>query len=579
MLDQRQARASWLDGARNLTSNPDTAAECFERAVTLDPGMADAWLGLHALGRRQDEALDAMAAHEGRFGQDRERSRITLASRFMIGVYVTFRLETHADLLCAIALGHARRGEFDLADAVLERVTGNAAATNFIRGRMAIGQGRRTDAIVYFRRVIGADRFLEAEARLVSAAALAEAGALGPAREHLRWVLRQDFLPAAHAEARFFLGRIARAEGDEASALHEFSLAYAESPNLPGLAEEMARAGTPRITLGTAGDTSLPPAAGSAGEDKPTAGDLSSPEPATAGAPTGPTTLLARSAGPQTAEQVIAELNRQIGQEGVKRQVRMLLAQTRAQLARRQAGLPQGRLTEHFVFTGPPGTGKTTIARTIGRLYHALGVLELGHVVEVDRSRLLGEWLGHTVARTREALDSAMGGVLFIDEAYALQTEGFGHGDAFGREAIETILKRMEDDRDKLVVIAAGYPEPMQRFLDSNPGLRSRFTTTITFAPYSSDELLQIAQLMAEDTGNVLTDDARAELASVLAELDNQGGMADPAFGNARFVRTVIEKAAQQRDLRLFADADSAPDVQAMVEITGEDVRAATNPG
>lgn len=560
MLKTRKAGAAWLRGVQLLDQNAADAAPHFEQAVTLDEAMADAWLGLHAAGQRADQAVAAMAAYEGRFGEERKRHQRRLTSRFQIGPYVTFGLESHLDLWCAVAAGHIERGELDPAASALRRTADDALPAVFLRGWLAFALGEQAEAITRFRQILGRDDFLEASARLMSGIALSESGVMGPAREHLGWVLRQTSVPDARGEAHQFLGLIAQAEQDPETARRHFHEAYALNPNLPGLTEQMAMTpGEARVEL--ARDHADP-----IGEGGPAGAEESVDDQA--GSEDDPER--------ETVEQVLADLDLQIGQEGIKQQVRFLLAQTRAEIARREAGLPAGRVTEHFVFTGPPGTGKTTIARVVARLYKALGILPGGHVVEVDRSGLIGEYHGHTVARTKEKVNEARGGVLFVDEAYALQTEGFSGGDPFGQEAIDTLLKRMEDDRDELVVIAAGYPEPMQRFLDSNPGLRSRFTTVIDFPSYSVEELVRIADVMAAASRNRLTDEARTELEMIFDRIAARGDLDSPTFGNARYVRNLIEKASRQRDLRLFSDADATThEVAVLTELTADDIRAA----
>lgn len=549
MLDRHRARGAWLSGARLVSSDPARAATHFAKAIALDEGMADAWLGLHLTGHEQETAVAAIIAHAPRFGEERRRNMFAMASVFSLGPYVTYRLETHPDLWCAQIAGHLHRRETGPAAAILANLDPAELPVTFLHGWCAFQTGDREAAITHLRAVISnGDPYLETVARLLSGILLSEVGAIEPSRDHLTWVLEQSVLPEVYAETHYWLGLIARVDGDEDTAGWHLHHAYALNPGLEGLdAALQCRPATARLELHR--------------PDHPEA-DVVRAEP--------------QNPATETVEDVLADLEKQIGQEGIKRQVRILLAQTRAQLARRDAGIQQNRMTEHFVFTGPPGTGKTTIARLIGRLYKALGILEGGHLVEVDRSTLIGEYHGHTVARTQGVLDRAIGGVLLIDEAYALQTEGFSGGDPFGQEAIDTLLKRMEDDRDSFVVIAAGYPEPMRRFIDSNPGLKSRFTTTIDFTPYRTHELLQIAELMANDTANQLTGEAHDALQLLLEELETQGTFEEASFGNARFIRNLIEKASRQRDLRIFSDAtDAVPDVQALTEITGDDIRSA----
>src|SRR6188508_1038978 len=232
------------------------------------------------------------------------------------------------------------------------------------------------------------------------------------------------------------------------------------------------------------------------------------------------------------SEQVRAELDSLVGLETVKDQVRALVAFLQVQGQRLERGLPEVATSQHLVFLGNPGTGKTTIARLLAQMYRAMGLLKRGHLVEVDRAGLVGEYVGLTAIKTDRAVRRALDGVLFIDEAYSLAAPEERLD--FGAEAIETLLKRMEDYRHRLVVIVAGYPRLMHRFLDSNPGLRSRFSREITFPDYSTDDLLAITQTLAGEYEYTFDDGAREALRDILA-----GAARGEGFGNARFARTL----------------------------------------
>jgi len=240
------------------------------------------------------------------------------------------------------------------------------------------------------------------------------------------------------------------------------------------------------------------------------------------------------------------ELNSLIGLPSVKAEVKRLMSFLKVQQERRKHGLRESNQTLHFVFTGNPGTGKTTVARIVSKILCGFGLLKTAKVVECDRSKLVAGYLGQTAIKTNEIIDTALDGVLFIDEAYSL-SDAFDR-DIFGQEAINTLLKRMEDDRDRIIVIAAGYPRPMGKFLRSNPGLESRFTRFIRFEDYEVADLCRIFEKFISEAEYTLTPNCRGQ-ASLLFTLAHH--QRDERFGNARFVRNVFEQATSLHSQRL----------------------------
>ena len=243
-------------------------------------------------------------------------------------------------------------------------------------------------------------------------------------------------------------------------------------------------------------------------------------------------------------EDLLNELNELIGLAGVKEEVSSLVNILKINKLRESRGFKVPQVSKHLVFLGNPGTGKTTVARLLSKIYKKLGVIEKGQLVEVDRSGLVAGYVGQTAIKTQEKIDEAMGGVLFIDEAYTLAK---GEND-FGQESIDTLLKAMEDQREDFVVIVAGYSEPMDRFLESNPGLKSRFNKSITFEDYSPNELLDIFELFCKLNDMRLSSDARDYLTQYLSKLSNEKS---ENFANGREMRNLFEKAFTNQANRL----------------------------
>ena len=261
------------------------------------------------------------------------------------------------------------------------------------------------------------------------------------------------------------------------------------------------------------------------------------------------------------AEELVENLNSLTGLKAVKEEVNGLINLIKVQKLREEKGLKQMDVSKHLVFSGNPGTGKTTVARLLAGIYKSLGILSEGQLIEVDRSGLVGGYVGQTALKTQKVIESALGGVLFIDEAYTLNV-GKGEND-FGQEAVDTVLKAMEDNRDNLIVIVAGYPDLMQEFLNSNPGLKSRFSKFIYFEDYTGEELVEIFTKMLKSQDYKLTDDA---LEYAKEYFKNRYNNRDDSFANARDVRNFMEHAISNHASRIIKNKDVTEDMLSLIE-------------
>ncbi|TKA08768.1 AAA family ATPase [Actinacidiphila oryziradicis] len=571
------ADLAWLRAVDAYTVGAYTQAEEeFRAAVRFDPGMADGWLGLHALRADTSTAMLQMYRHRDRFGEQRRLYRRSLNSWYWLGWWVQPVLETGRDLLLAHAshwLDGRHVAELDRALAECPPVDADPHV-RFLHACRAYLVKDWEQLVRHTEPLLG-DPLLGIEAGLFGGMARVRLELCGQAEPLLAAALmRCRSEQPQRKELRYWLARAYEGTGRTAAALPLYRAVHRVDPAFMDAAARLAAINEDVLDEGADLASVLLPGFGQAGPDTldpptdPDPADFRGTSTALEDPLTGPVPLNddARDKAllpitplppllPTTAPdpvllgQALAELDRMVGLEPVKRQVRALSAQLRMARLRTSQGLPVQPPKRHFVFSGPSGTGKTTVARILGRVFYALGLLGGDHLVEAQRSDLVGEFLGQTAVKANELIDSALGGVLFVDEAYALSNSGYSKGDAYGDEALQVLLKRAEDNRDRLVVILAGYPEGMDRLLAANPGLGSRFTTRVDFPSYRPLELTRIGEVLASDNGDHWDEEATEELKAISGHVVDQGWIDE--LGNGRFLRTLYEKSCAYRDLRL----------------------------
>ncbi|MFE4801255.1 AAA family ATPase [Streptomyces sp. NPDC056708] len=583
---QAPADLAWLRGVDAYTMGAyPQAEEEFRAAVRIDPGMADGWLGLHALRADTTTALLRMYRHRERFGEQRTRHRRTLNSWYWLGWWVQPVLESSRDLLLAHAshwLDGRHVPELDRALAGLPPVDADPQVRFLHACRSYLVKDweqlvRNTEQLID-------DPMLGIEAGLFGGMARVRLEMYGQAEPLLSAALmRCRSEQPQRKELRYWLARAHEGTGRSAAALplyravHRIDPAFMDTSarlaaiaDYDGLEGTDEAAGLTAVSLagfGTDAAAEAQPDGDSllgtdlvdgrelrpGGETPGLVGigvppsDGARRKTAVPGQPTAP--FPAGPSDPVLLAEALAELERMVGLEPVKRQVKALSAQLNMARLRAGQGLPVQPPKRHFVFSGPSGTGKTTVARILGRVFYALGLLGGDHLVEAQRADLVGEFLGQTAVKANELIDSALGGVLFVDEAYSLSNTGYSKGDAYGDEALQVLLKRAEDNRDHLVVILAGYPEGMDRLLATNPGLSSRFTTRVDFPSYRPLELTSIGEVLAAENGDAWDEESLEELRSISGHVVDQGWLDE--LGNGRFLRTLYEKSCAYRDLRL----------------------------
>ncbi|OHU86034.1 type VII secretion AAA-ATPase EccA [Mycobacterium talmoniae] len=561
------------------------AAMAFKRATEYDPEMADAWLGRAAAGDTSPEVLYNLyrTSQANLFREQRRLGlpRNALSGRFETGLYLDYTLGTLTEVWLAYAASMIAGQDYDEAEKVLDEL-------DVLRRSMPGGDAESAEICAYIRAVLHfttqrwpdvltalassasfTDEYIAAGAHLMVGSACAQMGLFGEGIRRLDQAIEGP-IPAARRAAEFCKGLTLREMGKEPEAREIFERIYSEEP---GFEANAAALHDPKYRLIVTTKETI--------DSRTNKWD---PSTARTGDEVDAEGLAERSNEYLRAAQ--AELDRQIGLSDVKLQVAKLTSAAKLAKIREDKGLSAGSRSLHLVFTGPPGTGKTTIARVVAQTYCGLGLLKTPAVVEATRGDFVGEHLGSTAIKTNALIDSAMDGVLFIDEAYTLVQTGLSGGDAFGREAVDTLLARMENDRKRLVVIIAGYDKEIDRFLASNEGLASRFTKRVRFSSYDPTELGDIGRLIAQTRDSELSEAAYDELVEACKTLYETESTDDSGqvrrridlAGNGRFVRNVIESAEEEREYRLSEDHGASVenlDEAELMRIEASDMRAA----
>jgi type VII secretion ATPase EccA len=538
----------------------------------------DAWTGRAAAGDVSIRVLESVwhtASTAGVLQREVELAPGALGYRYDTGLYLQFRATGPDDFALAYAAALAEAGKFADADQMVSAITERRPGWREARWVSVVINYRAerwSDVVKRLTPIVNDSDLDEAfshAAKITLGTALARLGMFAPALSYLEEP--EGPVAVAALDGALAKGLVLRAHVDEDSASEVLQDLYAAHPENEQVEQALSDTSFGIVTTTAARiDARTDPWDP---DTEPSPGDFVDP-------------------GAQERKRVLLheaerELDEFIGLEKVKDQVARLKSAVAMELVRKQRGLEVAQRTHHLVFTGPPGTGKTTIARVVAKIYCGLGLLKRENIKEVHRADLIGQHIGETEAKTNAIIDSALDGVLFLDEAYALVATGAKND--FGLVAIDTLLARMENDRDRLVVIVAGYRADLDRFLDTNQGLRSRFTRSIDFPSYKAPELIEIANFMAAKRDSAFEPAALENLEALFGHLANSS-KPDAAgverrgldiAGNGRFVRNVVEKSEEEREFRLdhseHAETGEFTDEELMT-ITAGDVRNSVEP-
>jgi type VII secretion ATPase EccA len=537
--------------------------DLFTEITDYDESACDAWVGRIRCGDNDRVTLFRAwysRTHFGRLAGAAQISMNAVGARVPIGgLYgdITYPVNSPLAITLGFAANEAAQGNY--ADA-MEAVEGSPAtgAEHLLSWAKAVvyGAAQRWTEVIDEVRAAGKwpDTFLSSAAGVAHGVAAANLGLFTEAERRLT---EANSSPAGEACAQaiaWYLAMTRRGQGNEeaAVALLEWLQTTHPSPKVAAALKDTSY----RLTTTSAEQI---------------------------GARTDPwdaATVVADTSGREKLlAEAEAELQRQIGLTRVKDQVERYRAATQMARVRAARGMKVAQPSKHMIFTGPPGTGKTTIARVVANILAGLGVIGEPKLIETARKDFVAEYEGQSAVKTTKAIDRALGGVLFIDEAYALVQERDGRTDPFGQEALDTLLARMENDRDRLVVIIAGYSNDIDRLLETNEGLRSRFATRIEFDSYSPEEILDIAKVIASSNDSSLSLEAAENLlgaAKLLSQQTVRGKAGIDIAGNGRYARQLVEAGEQYRDIRLTQAVDFEElDVDRLSEINGDDMAEA----
>lgn len=546
-----------------LPTSPARSLQLFTEITDLDETACDAWVGRIRCGDTDRVTMFRAWYSRKKFGLlagAAEVSMNSLAARVPIGGQygdITYPVSSPLSIAIGFAVSEASEGNYADAIEALE-TTSASGAEHLVAWAKAVVYGAAQRWTEVIDAVRGAnswpDKFLAAAAEVPYGVAAANLGLFTEAERRLVAANSSSAGEACAPTIAWFLAMTRRGQGreDGALALLEWLQATHPSPIVSAALKD------PSYRLETTTAEKI----------------------ARRRDPWDPASVEVDHSGREdllTAAQ--SDLDSQIGLARVKEQIERYRAATQMASVRAARGMKVAQATNHMIFTGPPGTGKTTIARVVANILAGLGITAEPKLVEASRKDFVAEYEGQSAVKTARTIDRAMGGVLFIDEAYALVQERDGRADPFGTEAMDTLLARMENDRDRLVVIIAGYSDEMDRLLESNDGLRSRFSTRIEFDSYSPEEIVDIANAIAVSNDSTLADDAAEQVRDAAAQLARSTVNNKPAIdmaGNGRYARNLVETGEQTRDMRLARSLDiGSLATEELAEIRGEDMAAA----